>query len=135
VKTPIYFLLLTATFLISCKKYSEEKNIGNNIIGTWELEHYYGWPESKAYPPGNGNTISFSRGFVFETRTHDTLTSRGTYSLVRKNDCDADRELSLKTVSISSEASYHHVDIEDGKLSLGTPSCYMDGGTSVWKKL
>jgi len=134
VKT-IYFLLLSSTFLISCKKYKEQKDIGKHIIGTWELEHFYGWPESRAYPPGNGNTISFSRGFVFETWSHDTLTSRGIYSLDREKDCYSDREIRLKMIANGGGDSYEYVDIEDGKLILGTPSCYEDGGTSYWRKL
>ena len=136
VKKTIYFLLLTAAFVISCKKYQEQKDIGNHIIGTWELEHFYGFPETRAYPPGNGITLSFLKGFVFESKRHDTLLARGIYSIERKKDCHpSDREIKLKMVSNDGLASDNYVDIENGKLSLSTPNCYMDGGMNVWRRL
>ena len=123
-------------FVMSCEKNNELKVIKEDIIGTWELEKFVGFPFTQpAFPPGNGNIIVIAEGGDFERRQHDTVLFRGIYSLGRKKDCYERNNDIIFSTNESSSGNYHYVDIENGKLSLSTPNCYQDGGTAYYRRL
>ena len=129
-----YLLLFSTTIILSCQKYNQEKELGKQIIGTWEIEHFYGAP-NRTYSAGNGITISFSRGFVFQRKLHDTLTAKGIYSLETVKDCHpSDHDIRIKMIG-TDEETYLYIYIQDGKLYMSIPNCYTDGGVSVWRRL
>lgn len=129
----IFFLFLLAG-VFSCKKYNEVKTLKNEMIGTWELERFVGYPFNQPpLPPGNGRIIVLGEGGLFERKQHDTLVFRGLYSVRRKKDChERNSDIIFSTTESS---SYQYIKISDGKLSLSTPNCYQDGGTAYYRSM
>jgi hypothetical protein len=129
----ITFLFLLV-LVFACKKYNEVKTLENEIVGTWGLEKFVGYPFNQPIlPPGNGSIIVIGEGGLFERKQHDTLVFRGRYSVRRKKDChERDNDIIFSTTESS---SYSYVKISDGKLSLSTPNCYADGGTAYYRRL
>src|SRR5690348_8585126 len=81
------FLILTI-FIFSCKKDNEMRSLKKEIVGTWEIEKFIGYPFTQPpYPPGNGQIIVIGDNGDFERRKHDTLVFKGHYSMRRKKDC------------------------------------------------
>lgn len=67
-------------FIFSCKKDSEVRILTKNIVGTWEIQQFSGYPFTwPAYLPGNGQIIVIGKDGSFERRKHDTLVFRGNY--------------------------------------------------------
>jgi hypothetical protein len=131
----VLFLITTTLLFFSCKKYQpEETELSKQLIGSWELDHVITDAGNFPFASGNGNTISFLSGSVFERKQNDTVVFRGTYSLEKKEDCfPSDKNLILKTTE--NPDYYQYIEVKDGKLLLSTPNCYADGGMSYYRKL
>ena len=127
-------LILGAVLFFSCKKYKPEQELSKAIIGTWEMETFIGFPGTVNFPAGNGNTITFSAGSVMEKKQGDSIVFSGTYSLATKEDCyPSDNNIILKTTEDPNY--YQYIGIKDGRLLLSSPNCFVDGGTSYYRKL
>ena len=129
------FVLGLSLFIFSCKK-DGVGSIKKEIVGTWEIEKYSGYPFTQPpYPPGNGKIIMIGSDGNFERRAHDTLLFKGRYFVLHKKDCSPrESDLVLLTNETASD-SYSYVDIENGKLTLTTPSCWADGGTAYYRRI
>jgi hypothetical protein len=130
------FVLALLVLFISCKKDNDINTLKSEIAGTWELERFVGYPFNQpALPPGNGRIIVLGEDGVFERKQHDTLVSRGSYSVVRKKDCyDRNSDIVL-SINESAFEDHQYVEIADGKLSLSTPNCLQDGGTAYYRRM
>ena len=127
--------LFMLVFLFSCKKECEINTLKKEIIGTWELEHFSGFPFNQpVLPPGNGNIIVIAEHNHFERKQHDSLVYHGIYSLQKKKDC-YERNSDLIFSTSEPQANYQYIEISDGKLLLSTPNCYQDGGTAYYRRL
>ncbi|MEP6746442.1 MAG: hypothetical protein ABJB86_01880 [Bacteroidota bacterium] len=117
--------------LAACSKEKLEKK----VTGMWELENFSGYPFNNNYqPPGNGNIILISSDGSFERRKHDTVTFRGAYSIKNKKDCYP-RETNWFFSTTEPNSTGMYIDTEDNKLTLSTPGCIQDGGTTSYRKL
>ena len=131
----IMFLFLLA-FVFSCKKDNDVKTLNREIIGTWELEKFVGYPFNQpTLPPGNGSIIVIAENSHFERKQHDTLVFTGNYSVLKKKDCHERNNDIVFSINGSSVEDYQYIEIVDGKLSLSTPNCYQDGGTAYYRRL
>lgn len=126
-------LVLAVELLFSCKK-DQMSDFKNEIEGTWELQKVTGFV-SYTLPPDNGKIIVLGEDGSFERKQHDTLIFQGYYTLQKKNDC---YERSTNTIFYSNESNpsdYNYIELMEGKLSLSTPNCYMDGGTAYYRRI
>lgn len=131
----IIFLFLFVS-LYSCKKDTTVRNLKKEIVGTWELEQFVGYPFNQpALPPGNGHIIVLKGGGLFERKQHDTLVFSGSYSVLKKKDCyERTSDVTFST-NESYSGDYRYIEVADDKLSLSTPNCYQDGGTAYYRRL
>ena len=129
-----FLCLLTALLFFSCKKYKAETELSKAILGTWEMETFIGFPGTINFPNGNGTTIAFLPGSVIEKKQGDSMLFKGTYLLQTKQDCyPSDNNVILKTTE---DPNYHeYIQVKNGQLMLSSPNCYVDGGTSYWRKV
>ena len=128
------WIVIVAVCLMGCKKNQEISNLKDQITGTWEIEKFISPDSIQTFPAGNGNIMVLKKNDVFERRKHDTLIFKGKYTLKEKKDCypgNSDMEFS------TNESPYNkfYIDMENGKLLLSTPNCYMDGGTGYYRRL
>ena len=131
----ICFLFFLTT-IFSCKKDNEVKTLKNEIVGTWELEKFVGYPFNQPpLPPGNGSIIVLGGDGSFERKQHDTLVFRGSYSVQRKKDCHERNSDIIFSTNTSSSDSYEYIEMSDGKLLFSTPNCYQDGGVAYYRRL
>lgn len=87
-----------------------------------------------ASPKGNGRTISFKRNGVFQRSTLDTLLFNGIYQLRTKSDCAQEKATFLST-NDPEFVNNITVMVRNDSLFISTPSCYIDGATSIYKKI
>jgi hypothetical protein len=125
-----FFIFLVFLFS-SCKKEQFRKE----IAGTWEFEKHIGEPFLPPSPPGNGRIIVLYESGRFERWQHDTLIFKGTYKLDKKDDCEPRIDGFSFSTNDPNFSKSNRIDIMDGKLTLSTPSCYIDGGTSYYRRL
>lgn len=131
----VFLLILLACFF-SCKKDDQVNTLKKDIVGTWELERFVGYPFNQPLlPPGNGRIIVLGEGGLFERKQHDTLVFRGTYSVTRKKDCHERNTDIIFSTNESSSGDYQYLEIDDGKLLLSTPNCFQDGGVAYYRRL
>lgn len=131
----ILFVFFLAS-VVSCKKYEAEKQLKNEIVGTWEFERYVGYPFNQpVLPPGNGRMIIMGANGSFERKQHDTLLFKGKYSIQKKKDCyDRPTDIIISTDD-NAFGGYQYVETKEGKLTLSTPNCYQDGGTAYYRRV
>ena len=123
-------------FVFSCKKENEENLLKKEIVGIWELEKFVGYPFTQStLTSGNGSVIVIGGDGLFERKKHDTLLFSGRYSVLRKKDCYERNNDMIFSTNESSSGDYRYIGIKDGKLSLGTPNCYQDGGVAYYRRL
>ena len=126
------YLVAVAFLLIAgCKK--EIEGLTSDLQGTWELTSTY-WLGPVEYEPGNGNTISFSGNAYSQTiKTADTSYQyAGTFNIYTGKPCDAARKQTLIKFDDNDANSF---SLSDGKLTIGTTECVLDGGSSTYKKI
>ena len=128
-------IFIVAVFfgLVSCKK--DLRMLNADIVGTWEMEKYSGYPFNQpTLPPGNGKIIVIGENGLFERKQQDTLLYRGSYSLDKKKDCYEDaKKITFSTSDGSGTFSF--IEVSEGKLLLSTPNCYTDGGITSFRRL
>ena len=129
----LHFLLLFP-FLISCKKDNEVKALKKEIVGTWELEKSVGYPNI-IFPAGNGRIMVIDEDGTFERKQHDTLVFKGHYMIQKKADClDRPSDVAFSTNERPS-SEYRYIDVIDGKLTLSSSNCALDGATAYYRRL
>jgi hypothetical protein len=127
-------LVLSVGLLFSCKK-NEISTLKSEIAGTWELEKFIGYPfTNPSLPPGNGKIMVLGTDGIFERRQHDTVVFRGTYVLEKRNDCYQRSSNTVFSTNESTPVYYSYIELEEGKLTLSTPNCYVDGGTAYYRR-
>jgi hypothetical protein len=130
----IFSLLFLFTFFISCKK-DPAITRPSDLTGKWEFSVTMGFG---IFPPtapaGNGRTISFKRNGVFQRSAHDTLLFNGIYLLRTKSDCAQEKATFLSTNDPGFVNNFT-VMVRNDSLFISTPSCYIDGATSIYKKI
>lgn len=110
--------------------------VRKDIVGSWEIEKFVGYPFTQPlYPPGNGQIIVLGADGRFERKKHDTLVFQGNYFLQRKKDCSERNKDIIFWTTESSSSDYRYIDVEEGKLTLSTPSCWQDGGTAYYRRI
>ena len=108
----------------------------NEIVGTWEFERFIGYPFNQPIlPAGNGRIIIIGKDGSFERKQRDTLLFKGKYSIQRKKDCYERSTEIIFSTNENSFGDYRYVETREGKLSLSTPNCYQDGGTSYYRRI
>ena len=131
-------LLVLLVSINSCKKEERgEEQIKSQVIGRWELSIYScgECPISyTAYPQGNGNIIEFTKNGRFLQKLKDSVTFNGRYEIVSSKECDKAGNVALKT-NDSGNGSLRFITLENETLRLSTPSCYMDGAISIYKRI
>ena len=129
----IYVLTLTILILSGCKK---DDKIPAGLSGTWELESSFsGWGGTQTYPPGNGNTITFSdNNYSEKIKSADTTYQiSGTFKVFSGKPCDGASEQTL--IQFDMLEHIESFSLADGKLSIGTTECILDGGGSTYRKI
>ena len=120
--------------MISCKKNREISNLKDQVTGTWEAEKIISRDSIRVLVQGNGNIIVLKKKDVFERKRHDTLVFKGKYTLKEKKDCyPGSSDIVFSTNENPSNILY--IEIENDKLILSTPNCYMDGGIGYYRRL
>jgi len=123
-------LLIIIVFLFSsCKKEHKQEQFQKEIAGTWEYESFAGYPYFPSLPPGNGSIIVLSESGVFERWQHDTLIFKGTYQLIKKNDCQP-RVEQFTFFTNEPYSGKARIDVKDDKLTISYPVCLIAGGTT-----
>lgn len=127
----IIFLLITAASISSCKKESVEKP----YAGSWEFAIYIGYPfNEQSLPPGNGKIIVLDKNGSFSRYQHDVLIFKGSYSIESRKDCGRNNKQSFFHNNDSLTMDGLVIDVRNDSLFLSTPSCFADGGTTIYRR-
>lgn len=131
-------LLVLLVSVSSCKKEKRaEKQIKSQIIGQWELS-VYSCGECTipytTYVQGNGNIIEFSEDGRFLKKLRDSVTFEGRYDIVTSKECNRAGNVALQT-NESINGSLRFITLENETLQLSTPSCYIDGAVSIYRRI
>jgi hypothetical protein len=121
--------------LAACRKDAEIPAQYRQFAGTWELEQFIGFPGNMTYPAGNGRLLVLGADGMMESRQKDTVVYRGRYYLQQKADCHPRETTLYFTTSDSSYLREGYVQLTNGKLTLGSSNCLMDGGTAVYRRV
>jgi len=99
------------------------------------MRSFYGYPFNfPTLPPGNGKIIVIGTDGSFERRSHDTITYKGSYSLDERKDCYGDaKKIFFSTTDIAFSNGFIEI-AGDTSLTISSPNCLMDGGTSVYRR-
>lgn len=128
-------ILISSVLFYSCQK-SDLSELKNQFPGNWEYVNFIGYPFNENYqPPGNGKIIYFSKGGSFERRSHDTVLFKGSYTLYQKKDCNSNEKKIFLITSDPSFVQNFSISISGDSLFISSPSCFNDGGTSIYRKL
>ena len=112
----VLIVVLTTTCLECCKKNNQEP--APSIIGKWELRLRSGGivGGETTFPPGNGNTLSFSNT-SFEKYLNGQIASSGTYNLIK--DTFVNGELMDKLILTSPNSTEQHfIKIENTQFTF-----------------
>lgn len=130
--------MLFYMFVSSCSKDSQLENFRNQIAGKWEIEARVcgECPNSLTnYPEGNGAMIVFFNDGAFERRIHDSVIFKGKFLLTKSEECGKTNS----DIALSTNESVNRIPlfvrIESGKLQVGTPYCYADGATTIYRRI
>lgn len=122
----------------SCSKDSQLQNFKNQVAGNWEIEARLcgQCPNSVTnYPVGNGAIIVFFNDGVFERRIQDSVIFKGKFFLTKAEECGKPNS----DIALSTNESVNmiplFVRIVSGKLQIGTPYCYADGATTIYRRI
>ena len=128
----LLFLLSVIVCIAGCKK--DTVALQGGLLGTWELRKSSGTIAGYVitYPPGNGNTLTFSDNNQYKNIYNDTLTSSGTYRLSNgSNACNGD-EVVLINFTPNSPSSI--LSISGDTLNIGD-NCIADGVYNEYQKI
>lgn len=131
-------LVVLLVFANSCKKEEKtEKQIKTQITGKWELSiHSCGecLTPLTTYPQGNGNIIEFAEDGRFLKKLKDSVTFKGRYDIFISKECDKAGNVALQT-NDPTNGSPRFITFESETLRLSTPSCYMDGAATTFRRI
>lgn len=133
----ILSLFSVAVLTASCKKEHNVNALKNQLAGTWELERAICGEcliPNTSYAPGNGNLLIFGNDGSFQRKKQDTVLFNGTFSVIISKECSSNGDQAL-TTSESAGATPQFINIYTDSLVLSTPSCYQDGGSTVYKRI
>ncbi len=127
----INFVAITLLFM-GCKK---EGNALGKFVGKWEYEQHKGFPFTNTYlPPGNGNLIVLMQDGRYERMRGDSLVFKGSYLIFNKEDCSPRNNKQFFTTG-DSYSTDQYIVIENNRVTLTTPNCLADGGTTYYRRL
>jgi hypothetical protein len=129
-----HFLVIVCLVIAGCKK--ETTKLTSDIQGTWELESSdRAWIGHQEYQPGNGNTFSFNGNTYLRivVTPDSTYQYTGTFSIYTGKPCELAKEQMLINFNDGNDPG--SFVLSDGKLTIGTTECIMDGGSSTYKKI
>ncbi|RYD82036.1 MAG: hypothetical protein EOP53_04775 [Sphingobacteriales bacterium] len=131
-----YVVIVAVLFgLLSCKKDHELNMLKENVIGTWEMHRYSGYPFNQPpVLPGNGHIMVIGKDGSFERKLHDTLLYRGKYVLLKRKDCYK-RVDDITFSTTDNPDSYSYISMEGDRLVFSTPNCYQDGGSTSFIRI
>ncbi|MFT3822982.1 MAG: hypothetical protein QM731_03645 [Chitinophagaceae bacterium] len=111
-------------------------SIKYSLPGTWEATRAYSDIGAIVYQPGNGHLLKFTSNDKMEFALPNGTVQSGTYRLRMKKDCytNSDTQLAFTWPGSDYELVYYVV-IDNGELSLSTPSCLADGSITYYRKL
>lgn len=130
--------MLFCMFVSSCSKNSQLENFKNQVAGKWEIEKRVcgECPNSLTnYPAGNGAIIALFNDGTFGRRIHDSVIFNGKFFLTESNECGKPNSDIALSTNESSNRIPLFVQLESGKLQLGTPYCYADGATTIYRRI
>jgi hypothetical protein len=133
-------LLLFVAFIgvfYSCKKENELGDLKNEIAGTWELEKNVcglcPFPVIN-YSPGNGSIIILSPDGSYERKKQDTLLVKGTWSILKSEECSPAGDRAL-IINEGANTTSMFIKISTDKLELSTPYCYTDYNAITYRRI
>lgn len=131
----ILLFIVSLSFFTACKK-TDFLIDRSQFAGKWEYVTFRGYPFNfPSYPPGNGRIIVIKENGSFERFTNDTLLFKGYYTLEKKKDCYQSEKQIFFSTNDDSFAKGNSILVENDSLFLSTPSCFADGGTSIYRKI
>ena len=88
------------------------------------------------FPQGNGNIIILSADGDYQRMKQDTILFSGNYTLHESKDCFArSSNYTFSTNENVTVTSYGYIAIENDKLVFDTPNCFVDGGTTIYRRI
>lgn len=127
-------IIALALTIAACKKDSKTPT---TLTGKWELESSFGgWGGRQTYPPGNGNTLNFT-GNTYIRNIHygdTTYQVSGSYLIFEGNYCEQGSKRTVIQFD-GGDAMLLDFTFTGSTISMGTPECIMDGGTTVYRKI
>jgi hypothetical protein len=132
---PKYFFAIILLIIAGCKK--DATILSPGLQGTWELVSSDGaWSGHHDYPPGNGNTYTFNENNYSQIikRIDTTYHYTGTFKIYTGKPCDFANEQTLIEFNNIAETR-QSFSLSNGKLTIGTTECIIDGGYSTYRKI
>ncbi|SFQ33250.1 hypothetical protein [Parafilimonas terrae] len=129
-----YFIAVLFVAITACKKDAQKLSPG--LEGTWELiSSDGGWSGHHEYARGNGNIFTFNDNHYSQVikSTDTTYQYAGTFKIYTGKPCDFAKKQTLIDFDNSGFAS--SFSLSEGRLTIGTTECIMDGGSSTYKKI
>ena len=131
---PKYFIAVLFVAIAACKK--DVQKFSSDLQGTWELvSSYGGWSGHQEYAPGNGNIFTFYGNNYSRVvkSTGTTYQYTGTFKIYTGNPCDFAKEQTL--IDFDNNGFADSFSLSEGKITIGTIECIMDGGSSTYRKI
>lgn len=131
---PKYFIAVWIVAMTACKK--DVQPSSSDLQGTWELVAYDGgWSGHHEYASGNGNTFTFNGNNYSRVvkSTDTTYHYTGTFKIYTGKPCEFAEEQPL--IDFDNSGNADSFSLSEGKLTIGTNQCIMDGGSSTYKKI
>jgi hypothetical protein len=126
--------LFLAALLLSCKKEEKSNSLYESYSGIWEYEKHIGM-FTDSLPPGNGRIMDLGSNGSFESRQHDSIIFKGIYILQEKADCSLRAENVFFSTSDTAFVRDGYIALKNGKLTVTTSNCLVDGGTTFYRKV
>lgn len=124
--------------MASCKKEHNVNALKDQLSGTWELERTICgecFVPNTNYAPGNGNLLVFGDDGSFQRKKQDTVLFTGTFSVIISKECSSNGDQALTTNESSTGTTPQFIALNADSLVLSTPSCYQDGGSTIYKRI
>ena len=135
----VFAAIIISVFALSCNKTDNSIVSGKGLQGTWELtKSYGGWVGMRDYPPGNGNTITFTSTTYTQhfVNADSSFSVSGDYIIHYGKPCGNSSQGSIINFDTNTSSDDGQViSITNGMLKIESPSCWIDGGGSTYRKI